>query len=241
MKAVNLIPTDERRDVRGAPTKSGGLVYVLIGALGVGLLMMVALTLVNKSLNDSRAELSSVKAKADAAQAEATAMAPYTQFAALRAKRVETVRSLAASRFDWAHAMHEVARVIPGDVWLQSLKGLVTSKDGGGSLRGAIDAPAMEITGCTTSQKGVVRMMSRMRQIDGVQRVSLDSSAKQGGGGSAAAGASAGAPVAAGCSGDKDPTFSLIVFFKAPVTPAGAAAATAPATTTAPSTTGGTP
>ena len=215
MKAVNLIPSDQRRDVRGAPSKSGGIVYMLLGALGVGLLMMVALTVVNRSLNDRRAELAEVKAKADSTQAQADALAPYTQFAALRAKRVETVKSLASSRFDWAHAMHEVARVIPGDVWLQSLKGSVSPKDGGSGLRGAIPNPAMEIAGCTTSQKSVVRMLSRMRQVDGVQRVSLDSSAKAGGG--AATSQTGGG----GCgTSDKHPTFSLVVFFKAPATPA---------------------
>lgn len=239
MRAVNLIPSDERRDVRGAPTKSGGMVYMLLGGLGVGLLMMVALTLVNKSLTDRRAELADVKGKADSAQAQADSLAPYTQFAALRAKRVETVKSLASSRFDWAHAMHEVARVIPGDVWLQSLKGSVSPKDGGSGLRGAIPNPAMEISGCTTSQKSVVRMLSRMRQVDGVQRVSLDSSAKAGGGSTAgAAGATGG-----GCgTSDKHPTFSLVVFFKAAPTPTGAAGnAGGLPTTTAPATTGGTP
>lgn len=234
MRAVNLIPADDRRDVRGAPGKTGGMVYVLLGALGVGLLMMVALTLVNRSLDDRRSEMADIKAKADSAQAQADALAPYTQFAALRAKRVQTVTSLAKSRFDWAHAMHEVARVIPGDVWLQSVQGTVSPKDGGSGLRAAISAPALEIAGCTTSQKSVVRLMSRMRTMDGVQRVSLDSSTKSGGGSSGAAPTSGatGASGGGGCgSSAKHPTFAMVVFFKAQAAPAAVAADT-PATTT---------
>jgi hypothetical protein len=68
--------------------------------------------------------------------------------------------------------------------------------------------PAIELKGCTTSQDSVARMMTAMRQISGVQRVSLSSSEKGEGSGGA------------GCSADS-PVFSMTVFFKAP---AGAAA-----------------
>lgn len=215
MRAVNLIPADERRSGAAGSGRSGGMVYALLGALFAGLVMVMALTLVNRSLSDRRVELADVKAQADAAQAKAASLAPYTQFAALRAKRVETVKSLAASRFDWSHAMHEVARVIPENVWLQSLKGSVSPETGGGSgLRGAVSAPAIEISGCTTSHKSVSRMMSRMRLVDGVQRVSLDSSAKAGG-----------ATGGGGCgTSDQHPSFQMLVFFKAPAVPAAAAA-----------------
>jgi Tfp pilus assembly protein PilN len=228
MRAVNLIPAEDRRPGTAGAGRSGGMVYVLLGALFIGLVMVVALTVVNRSLGDRRADLADVKAQADAAQAKAAALAPYTQFAALRAKRVETVKSLAASRFDWSHAMHEVSRVIPENVWLQSLKGSVSSASGGGGgLRSSLPAPAIEIAGCTTSQKSVARMMSRMRLVDGVQRVSLDSSAKGGGGGAAGGGGGCGAS-------DQFPAFQMVVFFAAPKTPAAAApAAAAPVPSTA--------
>ena len=43
-------------------------------------------------------------------------------------------------------------------------------------LRASLPVPAIEIIGCTTSQSGVARVMAAMRLIDGVQRVSLASS-----------------------------------------------------------------
>ena len=56
----------------------------------------------------------SVQSQAQAAAgAGRSATAATPSFAALRQKRTETVRSLAASRFDWSHALHEVARTIP--------------------------------------------------------------------------------------------------------------------------------
>ena len=54
-----------------------------------------------------------------------TSLNAYTDFAALRVKRDETVKQIADSRFDWAHALSEVARTVPKDAWLVSLDGTV--------------------------------------------------------------------------------------------------------------------
>ena len=92
----------------------------------------------------------------------------------MRAKRTDTVTQLANSRFDWAHALHEIARVLPENAWLTNLSATtspgvsVGGGSGSGSLRGAMATPAVELSGCTTSQGSVAKMMARMRLIDGV-------------------------------------------------------------------------
>ena len=232
MRAVNLIPAEERRGAGGVAGRSGGAVYVILGGLTLLVLMMGAYLATGRSLNDKRAELARSKQAADAAEAKASQLSAYTNFAQLRAKRVETVRSLTASRFDWAFALREVSRVVPEDAWLTSLTGTVApgiNVDGGGtqtgSLRSSVQAPAVEISGCTTSQSAVATMMARMRLIDGVQRVGLASSEKTDsatGGGGAAVGGGGGAGNDCRNGSDRFPKFDLIVFFK-PV--AGATAA----------------
>jgi Tfp pilus assembly protein PilN len=235
MKAVNLIPAEERRGAGGVAGRSGGAVYVILGALALLVLMMGAYLMTGRQLDDKRAELARSKQQADAAEAKASQLSAYTTFAQLRAKRVETVRSLTASRFDWAFALHEVSRVVPDDAWLTSLVGTVApgvAVEGGGtstgSLRSGVQAPAVEISGCTTSQSAVATMMARMRLIDGVQRVGLASSEKTDstGGGGGAPGGGGGGDCRNGS--DRFPKFDLIVFFK-PVAAAAAphAAATA--------------
>ena len=47
-----------------------------------------------------------------------------------------------------------------------------------GTLRGDITAPAFQISGCTASHDDVARLMSRLRLINGVQRVTLSDSVK---------------------------------------------------------------
>ena len=242
MKAVNLIPVDARRGA-GGPSRSGGAVYGLLGLLGLLVILAAAYAVSGKAVKQREAELAVVRTQADAAEGKAGALAPYTTFAALRANRVQTVRSLAATRFDWSHALREVARTIPANAWLTSLNGTIapgSSAGGGGGgagsgLRSALPVPAFEVVGCTTSHRSVSRMMSRLRLIDGVQRVTFASSEKAAGA-PAAAGAADSAAGGGDCRNGSDnfPKFELVVFFQPKVAPS---AATAPPTAVATTTT----
>jgi Tfp pilus assembly protein PilN len=266
MRAVNLIPSDQQRGAGGVAGKSGGAAYVLLGALALVVVLAAAYVHTGKSVDEKQAQLAQVTAQAQAAESQAQSLQSYTTFAAIRAKRVDTVTQLAASRFDWAHALREVARVLPENAWLTALTATTSptvSVSGGttGTLRPAINAPAIVVQGCTTSQASVSKLLARLRLIDGVQRVSLEDSTK----GVDASAAGSPSP-ASGGSGDcrgghaKYPQFNVDVFFNAtstvasslsaPATAAatGTATSATPATTTAPasttvpasSTTGGT-
>ncbi|MCW3048141.1 MAG: hypothetical protein JWO74_2425 [Solirubrobacterales bacterium] len=224
MKAINLIPLEERRGTT-AGGRSGGAVYAVLGALLVLVVMASAYAMSTRDIKAAQSDLARVQAEAATTQAQADKLAAYTQFADMRKRRVATVASLAASRFDWPHALHEISRTIPSNAWLTSLRGTVspttTVAGAADPLRAALPLPAVEIAGCTTTQANVARMVASMRLIDGVERVSLSSSEKAagtGGGGVAQGGDS--------CSVGNRPKFSMTVFFHAQA--ATAKAATAP-------------
>jgi Tfp pilus assembly protein PilN len=236
MRAVNLIPHDGARGGAG-----GGIgLYALLGVLGVLLAGVLAYVLTNNTLVERRAEVAALQTQAQAAQAQAEATRPYREFAALAEARVATVRELGRARFDWHRAFDEIARVMPDDVWLTSLLGTVTtgvSVEGAGSgttgaVRGALPNPAIELTGCTTGHAEVARLISRLRLMTGVVRVSLSDSAKaeanaEGGGG-------AGGGQGGDCRNGNEafPQFGVVVFFEPPPTvtpPADPAAAGATA------------
>ena len=71
------------------------------------------------------------------------------------------MQALASARFDWEQSLRDLSRALPGDVYLNSLKGTVGGDSSGGSgsgIRGAIGgAPAIELSGCTKSQPAVAR------------------------------------------------------------------------------------
>ncbi|CAN5271442.1 hypothetical protein BH20ACT16_BH20ACT16_01840 [soil metagenome] len=186
MKAVNLIPTDTPRDERSAKTiaQSGPIgAYVVFAVLALVVVIAGDWTVTSKQLSEQQSDLARVEREAQAAEAKAASLTSYTEFAALSKARVETVSGLLEGRFDWAHSLREVARVVPADVDLTSLVGTVspTAKvegGGGASLRAALPVPAVDLIGCAKSQAHVARLIARLRSIDGVQRVTLASSEK---------------------------------------------------------------
>jgi Tfp pilus assembly protein PilN len=225
MRAVNLVPGDHRRGVGGGAGRSGNAVYFVLGGLAAVVVAMTVYVLTGNQVNTRKADVERVNQEATQLEQQAAALKPYAAFSTLSQTRKQTVASLAASRFDWERAMRDLARALPGDVWLTSLVGTVTpgvTFDGGGgsgsntgSLRSAMSAPAIEMVGCTESQAGVSRVMARLRTMRGVQRVSLASSEKT----ESASGPGAGGGGAGGdCrNGDRRfPQFQLVVFFDAP-------------------------
>jgi Tfp pilus assembly protein PilN len=253
MRAVNLIPSDQQRGAGGAAGKSGGGAYILLGALALVVVLAASYVVAGKSVSDKKATLADLSQQATAAEAKSAALTSYTKFASIRAKRVETVSQLASSRFDWAHALREVSRVLPENAWLTTLTATtspsVSVGTGSGALRSSLSVPAIQMQGCTTSQASVAKLIARLRLVDGVQRVSLEDSTK----GQQTAGTTVGD--ASSGSGDcrgghaKYPIFNVDVFFlptgTAPAVAAGTATTASatspvPGSTTAPAATAST-
>ena len=173
--AVNVLPPEERR-AAGTAGRSEGAVYAVLGVLALAVVLLTASVLAKNGVNDKKTDLAEVTKKAASTEQVATSLASYTSFADLRQKRDATVKQIADGRFDWAHALAEVARTIPKDAWLTSLDGTVRVDSGGGSgLRSQLAQPAVVVVGCTTSHSAVARVISNLRRIDGVTRVTLES------------------------------------------------------------------
>jgi Tfp pilus assembly protein PilN len=236
MRAVNLIPSDQQRGAGGAAGKSGGGAYFLLGGLALIVAMLAVFVSTGRSVSDKKDKVASLTAQAAAAEAKAGSLTSYTKFASIRESRVDTVKQLAAARFDWAHAMREVADNLPRNAWLTAMTGTTSpavSIQGGtnGALRSGLDEPAIIIQGCTTSLDAVSALLTRLRQVDGVDQVSLEDSTK----GAAGSGGSSGG---GDCRGGhaKYPLFNVDVFFKQDAAALAASTATT-ATTTAPAST----
>lgn len=226
MRAVNLIPTDARRGGGGGASSKPG--YAVLAVLAGAVILITIYVLTNNTIAARKARLATVQAQAVQEQAHAAKLAKYVQFEKLSAQRAETVRQIATTQFDWHAAMSDLSKVVPPNTSLQSLlatvaPGINISGAGGstggsaastGSLRAAIAAPAFELRGCTASQDDVARLMSRLRLMNGVTRVTLADSAKQ----NTSQGASPVNKTASGASGAScpanSPTFDVVVFFR---------------------------
>jgi Tfp pilus assembly protein PilN len=185
VRPVNLIPSEERRG-QNAPLRTGPIAYLLVGALVAALGGVTLLVLTGNEVAERKSEVAQVREEDAAVAAEARRLAAYTQYQTLSEQRVATVKSLADSRFDWERVMRELSLILPDDVWLTKLTATASPSVGvgggseggeGGSLRGAIPGPALEVNGCATGQAGVAGFVTALKDIDGVTRVGVESSA----------------------------------------------------------------
>ncbi|HUN78155.1 MAG TPA: hypothetical protein VMU32_04475 [Solirubrobacteraceae bacterium] len=236
MKAVNLIPSEQRSE-GGLATRSGGAAYAVLVLIGGAAVMAALYGSASHTVESRRGEVAAIEAHTREVQQQASRLSPYTSFIQLREQRVQAVAELVGSRFDWPAAMGELSRVLPSDVALTSVNGAIatsatstlgsgkapasgaSASSGSSAASGASAAavssatppgavPTFTIAGCATSQSVVAATLVRLRLIAGVKSVELQSSAKSGssGGGGASAGAG-------GCSAS-DPVFTAQVAFE---------------------------
>jgi hypothetical protein len=242
MRAVNLLPPEQRSGFAGGVGRSQGGAYAVLAALAGLAILAVLYGIASHQISSRRAQVASLSAQAARAKAAAAQLAPYSSFLALREQRMQAVAQLVDSRFDWAHAFHELGRVLPKDASISTLTGSVGSSgkpasggtaassspsasgsgsSSGGSPAGAGGAaatsstassatppgsvPVFLLSGCATSQSEVALTLQRLRLIDGVSEVTLQSSTKSAAGGT---GGEAGCPA-------RDPAFSVQITFAA--------------------------
>ncbi len=185
MRAVNLLPTDLRgaskaTAERGAgPEATGGAgAFVVLGVLAACVAGAAGFVLTDNTIKQRNADLAEVTERSRALENQAAQLKPFADYETMAKARVQTVRDLAGSRFDWEQALRDLSRAVPADVALTSLAGDISTGAGGGGsqLRGAISAPAITLQGCAPGQTQVARLMARLHNIDGVTRVSLSRS-----------------------------------------------------------------
>lgn len=253
MRAVNLIPSDSRTGSAPGAGRSGGGAYAVLAVLGGLAILALVYGMAHHQISSRKAQAATLDARAQRAQAEAGQLAPYTSFVALREQRMQAVSDLVDARFDWAHAFHELGRVLPRDATITSLEGAVgatqpdasapaataasAAKPAASSATGASGAsasptvtsatppgsvPTFTLSGCATSQQEVALTLTRLRLIDGVSEVTLQSSTKSGASGAAAGSAGS----SGGCEGSQ-PAFTIVITFAALPTSAAIGSATA--------------
>jgi Tfp pilus assembly protein PilN len=184
VRPVNLIPQEDRRGAK-APLRTGPLSYAIVAVLLLALGGVTLLVLTGNKISDRKADVAGLQSQVDAAQAQANQLSPYTHFAELQQARQETVASLASSRFDWERTLHELALVLPGDVWLTSVTASAASDPSSStsSSSTAVDGvtgPSLDINGCASGHDAVAKFLAALRDIDGVTRVTVLSSDRPG-------------------------------------------------------------
>lgn len=220
MKAVNLIPPEQRAHRGGVANRSHGVVYVLAAAPAAIGVLGGLYGLAEHELSSKESEAARVEKLAARTQREAAGLAPYKSFIALRDSREEQILGLINSRFDWAHLLAELGAVLPQGTTVSSLQGTITgpasksssSTSSGGAVTSATPAgslPTVVLSGCASSGTTVALLLSRLKLIDGVSNVELHSTDRN----------SAGSTTTAGGCPANAPAYNVSLAFEALPTP----------------------
>jgi Tfp pilus assembly protein PilN len=222
VRAINLIPSDSRRTgITPSLGRLGGA-HVVLAVLVVALAYVTVYVLTSNTISQRKSQLASLNQQISLVQTGVTRLNNYAQFERLAKQRADTVRQIAATRFDWHAALSDLSKVVPANTSLQSLtataaSGMSAGSSGGGSgggIRGAINAPAFELSGCTASQDDVAQLMSRLRLINGVTRVTLQNSTKAASSTGTTVARSGSSTGSAGACSASGPSFTMVVFFQ---------------------------
>jgi Tfp pilus assembly protein PilN len=187
MKAVNLIPGDQRRATPSGNASGGA--YAVLGVLAVLLVMAVAYVMTANSVNDKESKAAAARQEADAAESKTKQLGSFTDFASIKDQRLAAVTAAAQTRFDWERFMRELSRVMPDGSWISSTSASVTGEDVGAAAASATadplaaPTPKANLVGCTPRQSEVARMMVRLEQMYRVTEVTLNESSQDPAGG----------------------------------------------------------
>lgn len=178
MRAVNLIPAEERRGAGGLAGRSGGVVYVLTGALAALVALGVVYAFAVHSVADHKTQLATVTAQVAAVQAETQTLQPYVEVATISEDKVEQVVSLAEDRFNWPTALDQLALALPDDVSFTTLTagGAAAASAPSGSVAPSGSGNSFGLVGCANSQGEIPAVLTDLASVPGVTDVALSSS-----------------------------------------------------------------
>lgn len=221
MKAVNLIPGERRKKSRDVVGRSGGGALIVLGLLAGLAVLTVMYGSARRQISSQAGKAAALTAQTNVIEARTGRLSSYSSFVSMAEERMKTVSQLIESRFDWSHAMHELGRVLPAGTALTALHGAVGSNEeltaahSSSSTTGASttsstppgSTPVFTLSGCATSQSEVAQTLQRLRLMNGVSEVQLQSSTSSGSGGGSGSGS--------GSCPEGDPAFTVQVSFAA--------------------------
>jgi Tfp pilus assembly protein PilN len=189
MRAVNLLPADATRGRRWGAGDRGDAKRVLITAAVVAAVLLAALVAAfvhaHSSVADKQETLAGLEQQVVAAQAKAAAV--QAARASSQARRV-AVTEVNSKRITWEQVLRDLSRVLPANVWLQNLQAQLPTPTVGASTTSTASPPtttttgttptAFVVTGFTSSQKGVARVIDRLSVLPWLSDVSLQTSTR---------------------------------------------------------------
>ena len=189
MEAINLLPAGAIRRNRWGAADTNAAKRVLVTAAAVAGVVILgsgaAFVQAHNTASDRQATLDGLQQEVAAAQATAASAQAARANVAARRNAVTTVTS---QRITWEQVLRDLARVLPANVRLQTLQAQSPTPTVSASTASTTTTTttattgstptAFVVTGFTSSQKAVARVMDRLSALPWLSDVSLQQSAR---------------------------------------------------------------
>jgi Tfp pilus assembly protein PilN len=189
MEAINLLPAGAIRYKRwGAVADGGSAKRVLVtAAASAGVVIVVfgaAFVQAHSAVSDNQAALDGLKQQVATAHAKAAVVQAARTSAQARRVAVTEVNS---KRITWEQVLRDLSRVLPANVWLQNLQAQSPTPTVASSTTATASTTttttgatptAFMVTGFTSSQKGVARVIDRLSALPWLSDASLQQSTR---------------------------------------------------------------
>jgi Tfp pilus assembly protein PilN len=166
VRPVNLLPARYRPRSGGSGDSKNA--YIALGVLGLIVLAVFGYVITANKVSSRNSEIAEARERISAAQTQAVTFQEFGDFAAIKAARLDAVKSLATTRVDWERLFREMAHVLPQSVWLTEFQAQPVEADGGGELQ-----PTLTLKGCAQNHEIVADALVRLRELHVAEDVEL--------------------------------------------------------------------
>ena len=181
MRPVNLLPADAHATgwlAGGGSASATKRVLIVSGAaVGLALALFAGAVVHERSVvNDRRATLAHVEQEVAAAEAEAAVVRAAQANAEAR---LTAFKAVASERVAWETVLVDLSRVLPPNVWLQTMQ--ATAAGGSAAAAGAVPGSVptgFTVTGTAGSQREVALVLDRIALLPWLGDVTLQQSAR---------------------------------------------------------------
>jgi Tfp pilus assembly protein PilN len=175
MKAVNLLPRDDRRQRRAGRGNDPRLIGGVVGTVLVTAILAAWFLTASSGVAKNQERLDAVSSELAATPVPQPSAPGSSQLEQEKSARVTALSSALGGRLAWDRLLREISLVLPEDVWLTSLSAQAPSA----AAAADVTAPAgFSINGKTYSHDGVARLLARLSVVPHLSSVQLQSSTR---------------------------------------------------------------
>jgi type IV pilus assembly protein PilN len=177
MKRINLVPPEQRVKA----SRERGLLWAILILVAVVIALGLVYVWQNSQVNSKQSELDDLNAQVAAEQQKVAELQPYAELQAMRTDMTAAAKGIYDTRVSWSTILQEISLVIPDNVRLQTLTGVVPVTMLPGTAvavaPGTVPStPDITFAGTTYTHKDVAEFMTRLGLIPQIMNIQLTSS-----------------------------------------------------------------